>query len=189
MRNVTKVPLFAAILVTSLLTLEQNSGQGNKRDSYAAVVIGTGGAIGGRTLDLNINIDTYTSDQQLQEYLMLLQEEGQDALRRVLEKTTVGRIAPVAKTGTDIAIARLHATEEGKVIRLVTARSVSFFEAYRSGRSMDYPFTIMELRLDNEGKGEGSIMGGARLRFEKGQLDIESFGNQYAKLVNIRSWK
>jgi len=54
---------------------------------------------------------------------------------------------------------------------------------------MDYPFTIMELRLDREGKGEGSIIGGAQLKFnEEGQLDIESSGNQYAKLVNLRAW-
>jgi hypothetical protein len=186
--RIIQLPLLAAFLVTFLFTVEENSGQGNQKDSYAAVVIGTGGGIGGRTLNLNINIDTYTSDQQLQEYLVLLQEEGQDALRKVLEKTTVGRIAPVATTGTDISIARLYSTDDGKIIRLVTARSVSFFEAYRSGRSMDYPFTIMELRLDKEGKGEGSIMGGARLQFKEGQLDIESFGNQYAKLINIRSW-
>jgi hypothetical protein len=54
---------------------------------------------------------------------------------------------------------------------------------------MDYPFTIMELQLNQEGKGEGAIIGGAQLEFnEKGQLDIESYGHQYAKLVNVRSW-
>ena len=84
-------------------------------------------------------------------------EKGQDALRELLEETTVGRIAPAATTGTDLSIARLHATEDGKIIRLVTARPVSFFEAYRGGRSMDYPFTIMELRLDKDWKGEGSM--------------------------------
>jgi hypothetical protein len=95
----------------------------------------------------------------------------------------------VATTGTDLSVARVFETEEGKVIRLVTPRPVSFFEAYRSGRSRDYPFTIMELRLNKEGKGVGSIMGGAQLRFnDEGQLDIESYGNQYAKLTNVRSW-
>ena len=163
MKKLMHVPLLVAVAVTSMLTLEQNQAQGHERDSYAAVVVGTGGRIGGRTLNLNIIIDSYTSDEQVREYLVLLQEEGQDALRKVLENTTVGRIAPVATTGTDLSIARVHPTDDGKIIRLVTARPVSFFEAYRGGRSMDYPFTIMELRLDKEGKGEGSIMGGARL--------------------------
>jgi hypothetical protein len=71
----------------------------------------------------------------------------------------------------------------------MTPRPVPFFEAYRHGRSMDYPFTIIELQLNQEGKGEGSILGAAQLKFnEKGQLEIESYGNQYAKLANVRMW-
>jgi hypothetical protein len=184
-----KIVLVHSVLVLLACTLTSSELRAQQRESYAAVVVGTGGMIGGRTLNLNINIDSYTTDQQVQEYLIQLKEEGQDALRKTLERTTVGRIAPVATTGTDLSIARVFQTEQGKVIRLVTARPVGFLEAYRRGRSMDYPFTIMELRLDQEGKGEGSIIGGAKLRFNKeGQLDIESYGNQYAKLVNVRAW-
>jgi hypothetical protein len=37
---------------------------------------------------------------------------------------------------------------------------------------------IMEILLDQEGKGVGSVIGGAKLKFyEDGQLDIESYGN------------
>jgi len=187
MKRTLQFSLLLGVIICTALAAAQ--GQERKRESYAAVIVGTGGRIGGRTVNLNINIDNYTSDQQIQEYLVQLQEEGQDALRKTLEKVKVGRIAPAAATGTDLSIARVFQTEEGKVIRLVTARQVSFLEAYRSGRSMDYPFTIMELRLDKDGKGEGSIMGGAKLKFNKeGQLDIESYGNQYAKLANVRSW-
>ena len=183
------VSLLMLIVGTPSVTILSELKAQQKRESYAAVIVGTGGRIGGRTVNLNINIDTYTTDQQVQEYLVQLREEGQDALRTTLEKVKVGRIAPVATTGTDLSIARVFQTEEGKVIRLVTPRPVPFLEAYRHGRSMDYPFTIMELRLDKEGKGEGSIMGGAKLSFnEEGRLDIESYGNQYAKLVNVRAW-
>ena len=60
MKKLMQVPLLVAVVVTSMLTLEQNQAQGNERDSYAAVVVGTGGRIGGRTLNLNIIIDSYT---------------------------------------------------------------------------------------------------------------------------------
>ena len=183
------VSLLMLIAGTLSVTILSELKAQQKRESYAAVIVGTGGGIGGRTLNLNINIDQYTTDQQIQEYLTLLKEEGQDGLRKKLEKVKVGRIAPVATTGTDLSVARVFETQEGKIIRLVTPRPVSFLEAWRSGRSRDYPFTIMEIRLDREGKGEGSIMGGAQLKFnEEGQLDIESYGNQYAKLVNVRAW-
>lgn len=186
MKRILQFSLLVVVIASAVLVAAE--GQERKRESYAAVVVGTGGGIGGRTLNLNINIDSYTSDQQVQQYLVQLQEEGQDALRKTLENVKVGRIAPVAATGTDLSIARVFETEQGKVIRLVTPRPVSFFEAYRHGRSMNYPFTIMELRLDKEGKGEGSIMAGAKLNFKDGKLDIESYGNQYAKLANVRAW-
>jgi len=178
-------------LLVSTLTVTNPSGlrAEQKRESYAAVVVGTGGRIGGRTLNLNINIDKWTSDQEVRAYLVQLMEEGQDALRRTLEKVTVGRIAPVATTGTDVSVARTYETEEGRIIRLVAARPMRFLELYHGGRSTDYPFTIIELRLNSEGKGEGSILGGTQLEFsEDGQLEVESFGNQYAKLVNVRAW-
>jgi len=188
-KTVLGVSLLMLIAGTLSVTILSELKAQQKRESYAAVIVGTGGGIGGRTLNLNINIDQYTTDQQIQEYLTLLKEEGQDGLRKKLEKVKVGRIAPVATTGTDLSVARVFETQEGKIIRLVTPRPVSFLEAWRSGRSRDYPFTIMEIRLDREGKGEGSIMGGAQLKFnEEGQLDIESYGNQYAKLVNVRAW-
>ena len=188
MKKTLQFSLLLTILISVALAAEE--GKESKRESYAAVVVGTGGSIGGQTLNLDINIDKYTSDQEIQEYLVILAEEGQDELRKTLEKISVGRIAPVATTGTDLSIARVYQTEEAKVIRLLTPRPVSFFEAYRRGRSMDYPFTILEIHLNKEGKGEGAIMAGAQLRFDKeGQLNIESYGNyQYAKVINVRSW-
>jgi hypothetical protein len=58
----------------------------------------------------------------LQEYLVLLKEKGQEALRKTSEKVKVGRIAPAASTGTDLSVARVFETEEGKLIRLLTPR-------------------------------------------------------------------
>jgi hypothetical protein len=135
MKRTLLFPLLLAVLVPLGWAQEKDKKQQseNKRQSYAAVVVGTGGAIGGRTLNLNINIDRFTSDQEVQEYITLLKEEGQDALRKRLEKITVGRVAPVATTGTDLSIARVFQTEEGKVIRVMTPRPVPFFEAYRHG--------------------------------------------------------
>ncbi len=149
--------------------------------SYAAIL--------GRSMNIDIRIDRHTTDEEVAEYIAILKEKGQDQLRRTLEKADVGSISPAAAVGTDLAIARVFETPEGKVIRLVTARQMRFLELYHGGRSTDYPFTIVEIRLNKEGKGEGAIMGGTQIRFNKeGKLEIESFGNQYAKLVNVRTW-
>jgi hypothetical protein len=67
---------------------------------------------------------------------------------------------------------------------------MSFFELYRSGRSTDHPFGIIELNLDDEGKGDGIVIMGAEAKFDENNvLQITSYGNQYVKLVNVRKFK
>jgi hypothetical protein len=185
---IRRILLLILILVTSGLSTASGE-EKQKPDAYSGVVIGTGGAIGARSMNIDIQIDKYTTDQEIGEYIDLLKEKGQDQLRLKLEKVKVGNIRPSASVGTELAIARVFETLEGKVIRLLTARNMRFLELYHGGRSTDYPFTIVEIHLDKEGKGEGAIMGGAQISFSKeGKLEIESFGNQYAKLVNVRTW-
>jgi len=160
-----------------------------KRETYSAVVMVTGGALSGRSMNLNFWIDEYTVDDQVREYIKVLTQEGNDGLRWVLEKAEVGRVAPAAATGTDLAIARKLTTENGQIIRLVSARPLPFLELYRGGRSTDYPFYIFELQFNSEGKGEGLVIGAAQPEFDdKGVLQIESYGNQYLKLTNVRIW-
>ena len=60
-----------------------------------------------------------------------------------------------------------------------------FAELYRNGRSTDYPFAFLQLRLNEKGEGAGQIMAAAKLRFNKKshKYKIESYGNQYIKAV------
>ena len=44
------------------------------------------------------------------------------------------------------------------------------------------------MKLNEKGEGTGQIMAAAKIRFDKknGKIEIESFGNQYIKAVNVR---
>ena len=68
---------------------------------------------------------------------------------------------------------------------------MSFAELRNSGRSVDYPYTMLELVLDKEGKGTGTAIGAAKIRFDKkkGRYEIESFGHgaDYNKLLNVQT--
>jgi hypothetical protein len=68
---------------------------------------------------------------------------------------------------------------------------MSFMELYNSGRSVQYPFGFLQVKLSDKGEGDGQIMAAAKIRFNKksGKYEIESFGNQYIKAVNVRPWK
>jgi hypothetical protein len=150
--------------------------------------MGTGGTVGGKTIMFDFRVVQYTTDEELQNFAQLLKDKGTDALRSALEKEDKGRINAVGSTGNQIAVARKRQQGSDTIITIVTARNMPFIELYRNGRTTDYPFGYLQVKLDTSGKGAGQIMAAARIRFDKkkGQYEIESFGNQYIKASNVR---
>jgi hypothetical protein len=158
-------------------------------EAYSAVAMGTGGSVGGKTILFDFRMSQYTTDEELQNFAQLVKDKGTDALRRSLEKEDKGRISAVGSTGNQIAVARKRQQGSETIITIVTARNMPFVELYRGGRTTDYPFGYLQVKLDATGKGTGQIMAAAKIRFDqkKGQYEIESYGNQYIKAANVRS--
>jgi hypothetical protein len=158
-------------------------------EAYSAVAMGTGGSVGGKTILFDFRISQYTTDEELQNFAQLVKDKGTDALRRSLEKEDKGRISAVGSTGNQIAVARKRQQGSETIITIVTARNMPFVELSRGGRTTDYPFGYLQVKLDATGKGTGQIMAAAKIRFDqkKGQYEIESYGNQYIKAANVRS--
>lgn len=175
-------------LLTCVTPADFSAQEKPQTDSYSGVAIGTGGTVGGKSISFDFRITSYTTDEQVQEYAKLLKAKGQDALRSVLEKQDMGRINPVGSTGNQIAIARKRQSGSDTIITIVTPRTMSFTELYRSNRSVDYPFGLLRVKLNAKGEGTGKIMAAAKLKFNKksGKFEIESYGNQYIKALNVR---
>jgi hypothetical protein len=160
-------------------------------EAYSGVAIGTGGSVGGKTIQFDFRVTQYTTDEEVQNFAQLVKDKGTDALRSALEKEDKGRIAVVGSTGNRIAVARKRQHGSDTIITIVTARTMPFLELYKGGRTTDYPFGYLQVKLDAKGQGTGQIMAAARIRFDKkkGEYQIESYGNQYIKATNVRPSK
>jgi len=182
--------VFLLALAFTTLLLASYGKEEKKSEAYSAVAIGTGGSAGGTTIQFDFRITEYTTDEELNKFAGLLKEKGPDALRRALENEDRGRINPAGRIGNQIAVARKRQQGADTIITIVTARVMSFTELYRSGRSTDYPFGFLQVKLNEQGEGTGKIMAAAKIKFNKknGQYEIESYGNQYIKAVNVRPW-
>jgi len=192
MRNrIGKFTLLLVLGITSLLPASYGQDEKVKPEAYSAVAMGTGGSVGGKTMQFDFRITKYNSDEEVNNFAEILKEKGPDALRRALEKEDVGRINPVGRTGNQIAVARKRQEGSETIITMVTARNMPFIELYRGGRTTDYPFGFLQVKLPQNGPGTGQIMAAAKIRFNKkeGRYEIESYGNQYIKAVNVRPWK
>jgi hypothetical protein len=66
-------------------------------------------------------------------------------------------------------------------------RWMNIYELRSGARSVDYPFSYVELILDPDGRGEGTFIPAARVRFAGGnQVEVENFGIYPARLFGVR---
>lgn len=99
-----------------------------------------------------------------------------------MEKLDVGRINPTGSVGNAIAVARKRQAGPDTIVTIVTARIMPFVELYRGGRTKDYPFGFLQVKLDEKGEGSGQIMVAAKTRFNKKSFhrSERSIAKQYA---------
>jgi hypothetical protein len=170
-------------------------GQGGEPgpEHYSATWMITGGSAGGTTVPIDIRITKYNTNEEISEYASVLKTKGPAGLRSVLEKQDVGQFSPVGRVGTTMAVARKLVDGDKTFIRALTLRNLSFAELHNSSRSVDYPYTIVEMTVDKDGKGTGTAIGAAKIRFDKKKniYEIESLGHgtAYSKLANVRLQK
>jgi hypothetical protein len=107
---------------------------------------------------VEISIERWSMDEERSDLLRAL-AQGQDSLLRSLrEAPRVGYIRTPDSIGWDLHYA--HATPDpngGTRIFLGTDRRIAFWESFNNTRSLDYPFTLIEIHLDAKGKGEGRL--------------------------------
>jgi hypothetical protein len=89
--------------------------------------------------------------------------------------------------GADMIVCRSYTLPSGeRIVRLVTNRRMAFAEMKYAARSTDYPFGVIEIRFDAQGKGKGMLIASAQLSFgPDGRLDVKSFGTQPFQLMDV----
>ena len=71
---------------------------------------------------------------------------------------------------------------------LITDRRIGFWEASRQPRSIDYPFTVIELRLNGDGEGEGKMSVATKIIADKqsNTIVLENYDLQPVLLTSVK---
>ncbi len=71
---------------------------------------------------------------------------------------------------------------------LLTDRPVGMFEAVNQPRSIDYPFTLIEMHVDRQGKGEGKLSLATKITFDqkKSVIELENYASEAVRLQNVQ---
>jgi hypothetical protein len=91
--------------------------------------------------------------------------------------------------GTDIRYAMNHPGEEGgRRIVIITPRVIGFRESVNQPRTVDYPFTMFEMRFDRNGKGEGRMAVATQILFDKKKqvIELENYSSEPVRLNELK---
>jgi hypothetical protein len=161
-----------------------------KPEVYTGTVMGIGGTMGGVSRSFTLQINGYTSDEDAQRYLDELKEFQQDGLLKAIRKEKKGWVAVSGQTGKDINVIRTSPAEDGKRrVAILFERWINMYEARQGTRSQDYPFAFGEFYVNEKGKGEGTFIPMAKVKWVvdkktgKQTLEMENFGTYPARVI------
>ena len=140
---------------------------------------------------VDIAIERLSTDEERAGLIAVFMEKGQDALLTALQKVKprVGYIRTPNSLGYDLQYAYRFVNSDGSSrVVIATDRRVSFLEARNQPRTMDYPFTLIEMRLDKDGNGEGKMTVATKISKSKDgkTIELENYGISPVALNNIK---
>ena len=140
------------------------------------------------TIDIEIN--RWSSEAERDALAKTFLEKGPQKLLDALQDSRpVGYIKGVQTLGWDLRFARQNQLDEGVTqILLLTDRPIGFAEARNQARTMDYPFTLIDLRIKKDGTGVGKAAVATKIVFNKKKnvVELENYSSEPVRLNNIK---
>ena len=158
------------------------------RMSAVAVNMSNVGRGGANVVD--IEIDRWSTEAERDELIAAFNAKGPDALLSKLQGTKrVGYMRLPNTLGYDLHYARKHPGEDGgEQIVIATDRRVGFWEARNQPRTIDYPFTLIDIRLTAGGEGEGKMSVATKISYNKKKhaVELENYASEPVRLTTVK---
>jgi hypothetical protein len=138
---------------------------------------------------VDIHIDRYSTDQERDKLMSVFETKGQDALLDALQHLpVVGYVRTPTSLRYDIHFARqIPQAEGGRKVILLTDRHMAMWEVMNQTRTVDYPFTLVELQLGPDDRGVGKASIATKItKGDHGVIELENFANVPVALNDVR---
>jgi len=177
--------LIPAAALAAVLGTTQTGAQTAERFTAAAINPNRGAAS-----NIEIVINRWSTDGERDKLMSAMLEKGPDKLLETLQGLPrVGYLRTPETTGWDIHFARqIPGRDGGQRVTLITDRRIEFWEAVNRPRSIDYPFTVVELRLNADGEGEGKMSLATKIIADKeaNLITLENYDLQPVMLTKVK---
>lgn len=145
---------------------------------------------GARTGTVDVVVERWSTPEEAAKLKSVFVEQGREKLLTALQKVKprCGFVRGSNTLGWDIYFAREIPTPDGgRKILLASDRPVGMWELRNSTRSTDYEFSLVEIHLGADGKGQGKAIPAAKLELNKdsGVLEIENYNREPVRLNEV----
>jgi hypothetical protein len=144
----------------------------------------------GRAGNLDITVNRWSSDKQRDALMAVVMQRGPEKLLDALQDMpAVGHFGAPGNLSWDIHFARkMPLPDGGERVVLITDRRIGFWEAANQPRSIDYPFTFIDIRLNRDGEGEGKMSLATKVIYDKkdNMISLENFQTSPVLITNVK---
>jgi hypothetical protein len=171
----TGIMLGAVLLAASSLV-----GASAPAERYTAFAVNLGSPGRAAAGQVEFVIERWSTDAERDRLMTTLFDKGPEKLLETLQDLPrVGYFRTPNSIGYDIHFARKRPGDDGgDVITLATDRYINFWEAANRPRTIDYPFTVVEIRIGANGEGEGKM-----------SLATKITGNKEGKMITLENYQ
>jgi hypothetical protein len=194
----------AVVLLADQRLIGQNAGTGSlplplRMTAWALNMSNT--ATGANGI-VEIRVTQWSTAEERQALIGTFLDKGQDGLLGALEKVKAhgrirlpgamgpGRASAQGSLGNDLRYAwHTKLPDGGDRIVIGTDRYISFQEQANQPRTIDYPFTFIQIQLPKGGgEGEGKLAYATKLSFDrkKNTVEMENYGTEPVRLNQIK---
>jgi hypothetical protein len=159
-----------------------------EKESFTAIAIANNelGSGAGRVL---IDVTRWSTDAETAALVKAVQEGGsQDLLEKLRDQRSTGTIRTPDSLAYDLRFAQeMPAGDGGRRIILATDRPMSFWETWNQSRTIDYPFTVIQMEIGRDGHGKGTMSYAAKVIGDGKFIELENFGTSPVMLTEIEA--
>src|SRR5262245_46571872 len=177
----------SAALFSTLMPRPTAQTLGEPEEFTATAIVNNTRATGAGTV--LIRVIRWSTDMERMQLIETLQQKGPERLLDELQgMRSVGSIRTPDSLAYDLRYAHERTGEDGgRQIVLATDRPIGFWEAVHQPRTIQYPFTVIQMQIGADGKGKGTLSYATKIVAHNNVVELENFSTQTAMLTDTTS--